>query len=107
MTSFPLPFSGLSIIILHSFQYYVNGLHRLHAFPIKKICFTKMEIIYFIREIAAVYSAAICLCRRQHGFDKCAVALGRLVQHHMGHCAHQFPVLQDRAAAHALNDATR
>ena len=51
----------------------------------------------------------ICFCRLlclfQHGLGKDAVAPGRVVDQHMGHRAHQPPVLQDGAAAHALHDA--
>ena len=54
----------------------------------------------FCIEIAAEDSAAVCSCCCQHGLNKCAIAFCRLVQHHMGHRPHQFPVLQDGAAAH-------
>ena len=36
----------------------------------------------------------------QHVLNEDAVPLGGLVDHHMGHRAHQLPVLKDRAAAH-------
>ena len=41
----------------------------------------------------------------QHVLNEDAVPLGGLVDHHMGHRAHQLPVLKDGAAAHPLDDA--
>lgn len=37
---------------------------------------------------------------RQHVLNQDPVALGRLVDHHVGHRPHNLPVLQNRAAAH-------
>ena len=40
-------------------------------------------------------------CRIQHVFDKDAIAGGGIVDKDMGDGAHQFSVLNDRAAGHA------
>ena len=41
----------------------------------------------------------------QHGLGQDAIALGGIVNEHMGHGAHQLPILEDGAAAHALDNA--
>ena len=38
--------------------------------------------------------------RIQHVFDEDAVALRGVIDQHVGHGADEFPVLNDRAAAH-------
>ena len=45
------------------------------------------------------------LCCFQHIFYKDSVASGWVIHQHMGHRAHQLPILNDRTAAHALDDA--
>ena len=45
--------------------------------------------------------------RLQHMLQQDAVALGGVVHQHMGDRAHQPSVLEDGAAAHALDDAAR
>lgn len=39
-------------------------------------------------------------CRFHHILNKYSVASCRIVHQHMGHCAHQFTILDDGAAGH-------
>ena len=49
--------------------------------------------------------SALFLCRRiQHIFDEDAISGGRIVNKDMGDGAHQFPILNDGTAGHALDD---
>ena len=41
------------------------------------------------------------LCSFQHILNKDPISPGRIIYQNMGHSAHQLPVLNNRAAAHA------
>lgn len=52
-----------------------------------------------------IVSAWDTFCFFQHGLGKHRVASGGVLDQYMGHCAHQFSVLEDRRTGHALNNA--
>lgn len=55
---------------------------------IKSGCFPCLELV------DAVFS------RFQHMINQNSITFGRVIQQHMSHRAHDFPILYNRAAAH-------
>ena len=54
-----------------------------------------------LRAATSLYTREALGCGVQHIFDEDAIPGGRIVNKDMGHGAHQFAVLDDRAAGHA------